>query len=252
MPTNTLFMTGLLCVWYAISATANPLYRNRWGGSVISSRDLAPACCRSARRKPNLVPQAASWDPPHRLGSPVALPRSAAEPVPGALATRRNRGCADSEGGRSLRRKRPGLRGPDPLRCLGGGLRFVARRALLPHNFAPPSSPKSSAHTPSCGCCALSTSPTGGQGPAPLLEEGLTRWGPGGGHGGGGALPVHGCSPTIHGELLPFSHSPCSWKWRCPFRSTILSPIAFRWDSRRARRSASAFWFRSGAERSPG
>src|SRR3990170_5702884 len=42
MPTNTLFMTGLLCVWYAISATANPRYRNQWGRSVISSRDLRP------------------------------------------------------------------------------------------------------------------------------------------------------------------------------------------------------------------
>src|SRR3990172_2515607 len=49
MPTNTLFMTGLLCVWYAISATANPRYRNQWGRSVISPRALAPARCHSAR-----------------------------------------------------------------------------------------------------------------------------------------------------------------------------------------------------------
>src|SRR3989304_2662699 len=42
MPTNTLFMTGLLCVWYAISATANPRYRNQWVRSLISSRALRP------------------------------------------------------------------------------------------------------------------------------------------------------------------------------------------------------------------
>src|SRR3990172_6426494 len=42
--------------------------------------------------KPTLARQAASWVPPHLRGSPVALPGSAAEPVPGALATRRNRG----------------------------------------------------------------------------------------------------------------------------------------------------------------
>ena len=54
----------------------------------------------------------------------------------------------------SLRRKRPGLRGLNPLRCLGGGLRFVARRAMNPHVCARSSSPKSSAHTPSCVCSA--------------------------------------------------------------------------------------------------
>src|SRR3989304_7693871 len=45
MPTNNLFMTGLLCVWYAISPTANPRYRNPWGRSVISSaeQDMRPS-----------------------------------------------------------------------------------------------------------------------------------------------------------------------------------------------------------------
>src|SRR3972149_4011927 len=70
MPTNTLFMTGLLCVWYAISATANPRYRNQWGRSVISSRDLAPARCRCARRNLHLAPQAAARNPPLRPLAP--------------------------------------------------------------------------------------------------------------------------------------------------------------------------------------
>ena len=42
------------------------------------------------------------------------------------------------QGFRSLR-KCFGLRGLNPLRCLGGGLRFVARRAMNPHVCAPAS-----------------------------------------------------------------------------------------------------------------
>src|SRR3972149_2800611 len=68
---------------------------------------------------------------------------------------------------RPLRRNRPRAEGGDRLRCLGGGLRFVARRAMNPHVCARPSSPKSSAHTPSCGCSARSPSPTGGRATAP-------------------------------------------------------------------------------------
>jgi len=86
--------------------------------------DLAPARCRSARRKQHLAPQAASWNPPLRLGSSVALPWSAAEPVPGALATRLIPG----------------------LRCLGGGplprpLRAIAP-LLRPADRMPPHGPR--------------------------------------------------------------------------------------------------------------
>src|SRR3972149_843508 len=70
MPTNTLFMTGLLCVWYAISATANPRYRNQWGRSVISSRDLAPARCRFRSTRFLPPPTGRLVDPPHRLMVP--------------------------------------------------------------------------------------------------------------------------------------------------------------------------------------
>jgi hypothetical protein len=78
MLTNNLFMTGLLCVWYAISATANPRYRNQWGRSVISSRDLRPltagsarGTCPASRGRRFLAPQAAPRNPPPRCGSPV-------------------------------------------------------------------------------------------------------------------------------------------------------------------------------------
>src|SRR3972149_6455957 len=80
MPTNTLFMTGLLCVWYAISATANPRYRNQWGRSVISSRDLRPlaaipldAIFPSLHRPLRGIPRCAPW---HREARTDTLPDS--------------------------------------------------------------------------------------------------------------------------------------------------------------------------------
>src|SRR3990172_3035845 len=85
MPTNTLFMTGLLCVWYAISATANPRYRNQWGRSVISSSDLRPLAAGSARRSQHIAPQAAPWNPRIAAGPRI----EATKPVSGLPVTGR-------------------------------------------------------------------------------------------------------------------------------------------------------------------
>src|SRR3970282_2457461 len=46
----------------------------------------SPARCRSARRTSNLAPQAASWNPPPRLGSPPVLPPTSARSIPAPAA----------------------------------------------------------------------------------------------------------------------------------------------------------------------
>src|SRR3990172_7388950 len=67
---------------------------------------------------PPSPPSRGRWTPPLRLGSSVALPWSAAEPVPGALATRLIPGLRCLGGGplpRPLRRNRPSPSAPDRM-----------------------------------------------------------------------------------------------------------------------------------------